>query len=343
MNKDGLLFLEYKQIIHVISEGKSLSELDYLLVKKKARQTLKDKYNFSDSGIRGMLSRGAKQITPQKPSGMISEWEQIDDRDILNNYIYSLLSEEKEISTCMLNDFHFPFHHELAYNLVVKIVEKTKPTFCILGSDDQDNPNLGHWETPNELKDFNWFEENPKFHHKLVQDLREVSPLTDFIYIGGNHNKRVQEHFNTETNSSLRNKNIREWIEEFQMDGLVYYVPSNHVVIGDIMFMHESKGGDGASKGNFKANGYRHSQHGHVHRSHKYGEQTAYGYKTSVVTGCLCKHPYYDPTKAHSQWTLGIGYSNQWNGIVEQNPIDFHEQEDYICCWIGNEKLEVEI
>lgn len=345
MSKDSLYYLEYKQLISDLSNGKEISDLDFQQIRREARQFLCQKHGKSDSGMRGMISRGAKEQNPQSPTGVSWEWEQINDTQTFRNHITKKLVKEEPISVCMLNDIHFPFQNDLAIDLAIQVIKYTQPTYFILGSDDEDNTQTSSYGSPNELKDFNWYDENPKYHQNLVMRIKEASPNSQGISILGNHNRRVQDYINNKfsDNPSLRNQEIRKWIENIQMDGLVYYIPSNHVVIGDILYMHESKGGDAGAKANFKNNGYRHSQHGHVHRGQKYGEQTAHGYKTCVVTGCLCKHPHYDTGKAHSQWTLGIGYSIQWNGIVEQNPIDFHEQEDYLCCWIGNEKLEISL
>lgn len=188
----------------------------------------------------------------------------------------------------VINDLHIPFHCVEALQVVFSILSVVQPSKLLLDGDVVDFRPLSRFDK--DPFDVLKLQDDLDQAHQILLALRKLLPNTEFIYLSGNHEDRLQKYLHKTPElfplECLKLENLLHLKEvncTYIPDGKPYLWNGWNIVHGDVVRANAGNTAQGMIT-KYGSSGLN----GHVHRAavvYKRNHTQSY---TWIENGCLC-------------------------------------------------------
>jgi len=245
--------------------------------------------------------------------------------------------KDRWVKVMHLCDIHTPFQHDPALNVAYKLLDYLQPHICVVGSDFADFPGLSSFRKDPDITSpsenvLDVFEEHWRAH---MYELRERSPDTVYVFILGNHERRLYDYVND--NAPQVRKEITEKFQHIIVSaGALWIGEVDSVRIGPLLVHHGNRSGINAAQRMLDDIAHQCSiMTGHTHQIstvHRRGEDFPV---VGATSGCLTHYPhYFKRSRMHRPWMLGTAVAevDLMGRAVNIDNIEFQLEPN--CVWV---------
>lgn len=241
------------------------------------------------------------------------------------NTLNRLSKRNRFLRVAHINDLHFPFFDEDAFNMTLEILAQFRPHLTVVGSDCMDNPTASKWERNRDILIDDFIGEMEYHYPMMIDRIRVSCDETELAYIAGNHDQWAMRYIReTESPKTLFNEYIRIARQKGQV---MWLGATDRVRVGSLTVVHgEFATVHTAKKLLDDSSGQENIMCGHTHRPDFYTVKGILGSVKAAVSGCNCSlSPHYQYAKKATKWQHGtvLATVDMSKGVHPYNAVHF--------------------